>query len=148
MHYSTAIVTSRRILKVFTSQDCLLPIDRASQLSSIYVVFRLTSVKLNILSPLNQKNPICLFFPTGSCSRTPRGLWTRAPASRLYTGRTAASCRTKTCSSCLLISGSTLVSVLLQRNLTPAPSFIHVFLHQAGEDGQTPGTPGQPGRDH
>lgn len=55
----------------------------------------------------------------------PQGLWTRALASRLCTGRTAASCRTRTCSSCLLISGSMLVTN--NKNLTPPPpSFTHL----------------------
>lgn len=81
---------------------------------------------------LHQKNKtkktIRLFLPAGLCSRTPRGLWTRALASRLCTGRTAASCRTRTCSSCSPTSGSTLVHLLVlqtkqKKQKTPPPSF-------------------------
>lgn len=106
---------------------------------------------------LHQKNKtkktIRLFLPAGLCSRTPRGLWTRALASRLCTGRTAASCQTRTCSSCSPTSGSTLVHLLVlqtKQKKQNTTTFIHTlaFSRQAGEDGQTPGAPGQPGRDH
>lgn len=39
-------------------------------------------------------------------------LWTKALASRLFTGRTAASCQTRTCSSCSLTSESALLHPL------------------------------------